>query len=397
MLFVDAGDFTGDVSVPGRMQTDTLIEAMNALGYEVANLSQRELAHGYDAFVAWKGKARFEIISANVVWQDTGEPVVAPVTVRKVALREGAKSREVRLGFIGLTRNNPAFQGQGPGGRRIVTIDPFQAALKQVPALQQKSDVIVALVALSLDEARQLPKKVKEIDLVLGGFGGFQTRTDDFPEDTRIGRARILYVGDQGKDVGEVRLFFDAQKGIASTQRNLVGLGRAWPEDPAMARLMETTKVAVNDFNRAQASASSPFGAPAAPAKAPPGYTGSQRCGACHEEAFAIWAASTHAHAFDVLVRAQQDFNPQCVGCHTVGFGREQGFVNAKASPGLVHVGCESCHGPSSRHPDEILRGYGGTGTDQCLTCHTKDNSPDYNPAEYVPKVRHWVEPQAQR
>jgi len=63
------------------MQTDALIDGMNALGYKVSNLSQRELSHGYDVFLERRKKARFEFVSANVVWQDTGEPVVSATTV----------------------------------------------------------------------------------------------------------------------------------------------------------------------------------------------------------------------------------------------------------------------------------------------------------------------------
>ena len=48
---MDAGDFTGDPNAPGKMQTDALIEGMNALGYKVANLSLRELSDGYDVFL----------------------------------------------------------------------------------------------------------------------------------------------------------------------------------------------------------------------------------------------------------------------------------------------------------------------------------------------------------
>ncbi|HKN48308.1 MAG TPA: hypothetical protein VJ144_10090, partial [Candidatus Polarisedimenticolia bacterium] len=122
---MDAGAFSGDPTRPGAMQTDALIQGMNALDYQVANLSERELQHGYPAFEARRKTARFEFVSANVVWQDTGEPVVAATTIRKVALREGAKAREVRIGFIGLTRNDPAFLKEGVKGRRIVTVDPF--------------------------------------------------------------------------------------------------------------------------------------------------------------------------------------------------------------------------------------------------------------------------------
>jgi hypothetical protein len=402
MVFVDAGDFTGDDTWPGRRQTDCLIEGMGALEYRVVNLAQRELGPGYSAFLEIKGKAKFEFISANIVWQDTGDPIVPPTTVITVPLRAGAKAKSVRVGFIGLTRNNPAFLKEGADGRRIVTIDHLQAAAKHLPALRQKSDIVVALVAMDLESSRQLARGTKEIDLVLGGQGGHQTRTDDFPEDTKFGRARLMSIGDQGKALGEVRLVFDAARAIVSQQRNLINLSREWPDDPGLAGLMERTRTAINDYNREQAGGAGPFepareGVPAAaappaadPAPGPPAYTGSARCAPCHEAAFALWSESAHAHAFDILRQRQQDYNPLCVGCHTVGHQQPRGFVDATRTPDLVHVGCEACHGPSSLHPETIGAGYGKVGAGVCVTCHTRENSPDYNAAEYVPKILHW-------
>ena len=268
LLLVDAGDWTGDPTPQGGLQTDGLIEGMNALGYKVANLSLRELAQGYDLFQTHRKKAQFEFVSANLVWQDTGEPVVSPTTIVKTSLRDGARSKEVRIGFIGLTRHDPAFLKEVPGGRRIVTIDPMAAAEKWVPILKPKTDVIVALVAMDLDKARQVPKKARDIDLILGGDGApgrtaMQTRTDDFPEDTQMGRTRLLYAGDQGKFLGEVRLFFDGERKIASTQRAVIGLSREWPDEEKLAALMESVKVAINEYNKAQTMAQSPFAAPA--------------------------------------------------------------------------------------------------------------------------------------
>src|SRR5262245_53691693 len=330
---------------------------MNALGYKVANLSLRELSDGYDVFLDRQKKAQFPFVSANIVWQDTGEPIVAPTTVVRTTLRDGAKVKEVRVGFIGLTRSDPAFLKVGPAKRKIVTVDPLAAAEKNLPSLRQKADVIVALVGMDLEQARQLPKRIKEIDLILGGDStpgktAMATRTDDFPEDTQLGRARLMYVGDQGKTLGEVRLTFDGKKAIASQQRSLVQLTREWPDEPKLAALMESVKVSINEFNKAQTLAQSPFAAPvpanaqpgnAQPVNAEPAYTGSDRCAVCHEQAFAVWGKSGHAHAFQTLVTAHQEFNPQCLGCHTIGFHRNGGYQNPQATPNLVKVGRPSC------------------------------------------------------
>jgi hypothetical protein len=405
VLFVDAGDFTGDPTPPGQKQTDALVDGMNQMAYRVAGLSQRELVQGWETFQARRTKAKFPFVSANIVWQDKGEPVVDPFVILKVALRKGARARDTRLAFTALTVNNPGFLKTGSDGRRIVTVDPIAAAAKYVPQMRAKADVVVVLSSLDLEAARNLARKVKDIDLILGAAGPGQSRTDDFPEDSIIGRTRLQALGDQGKTLGEVRLTVDAKAAIASVQRVVVGLTREWPDDPALAQLMTATREAVNEYNRTLAEAQNPFAAPApaagaaggagagqtpAAAAGPPVYTGAERCQPCHADAYTTWSQSKHAHAFDILVKSSQNYNPKCVGCHTMGYGKPQGFVSATATPGLEHVGCEACHGPSSQHPDTVGKGYGATTLDRCRECHTSENSPDYVPSTYVPRIKHW-------
>jgi hypothetical protein len=411
VLFADAGDFTGDPTPPGQKQTDALVEGMNQMGYKVAACSQRELAQGWETFQTRRAKAKFPFVSANIVWQDTGQPVVDPFVIVKVALRKGARARDARLAFTALTVGNPGFLKTASDGRRIVTVDPIAAAAKYVPQMRAKADIVVVLSSMDLEAARNVARKVKDIDLILGAAGPGQSRTDDFPEDSIIGRARIQALGDQGKTLGEVRLTVDDKAAIASVQRVVVGLTREWPDDPALAQLMTATREAVNEYNRNQAEAQNPFAAPApaggaaaaaavanapdaggAPAAAtgPPVYTGAERCQPCHADAFATWSQSKHAHAFDILVKSSQNYNPKCVGCHTMGYGKPQGFVSAITTPGLEHVGCEACHGPSSQHPDTVGKGYGVTSLDRCRECHTSENSPDYVPSTYIPQIKHW-------
>ncbi len=424
MAYVDTGDFTGDPTVPGEKQTEALVDGMNQMGYKVAGVGPRELAHGWDKFAARRARSTFPWVSVNLVFKDTAKPIVDPFQVVEVPLRKSAKAKSVRIAFTSVTMNNPAFLANGPGGRAIVTIDPAEAVGGIISAMRDKADLVVVLSGLDLAKARDLARKVKGIDFIIGGFGGIQTRTDDFPEDSTIGKTRIQYIGDQGKNLGEVRLTFDSKRVVTNAQRTVVGLTREWPDDPALAQLTTATRVAVNDYNRAQAESMNPFNTPApgasgavalpaapgaapgtAPAAAPAAapvaapaaaYTGSARCQPCHEKAYAVWAGSGHAKAFDILVKSQQDYNPTCVGCHVIGWQKTGGFVNATATPALVHVGCEACHGPSSLHPDSGAP-YRAATLDGCRTCHTRENSPDFNPTTYIPKVIHWGEAKAAR
>ncbi|MFM7149638.1 MAG: multiheme c-type cytochrome [Gemmataceae bacterium] len=83
-------------------------------------------------------------------------------------------------------------------------------------------------------------------------------------------------------------------------------------------------------------------------------YAGSHVCKRCHESAYDVWKKSGHSHAYQTLVDAKRpenrQYDPECIVCHTVGFGFQSGFVNESKTPLLKDVGCESCHGPSFVH-----------------------------------------------
>jgi hypothetical protein len=93
-----------------------------------------------------------------------------------------------------------------------------------------------------------------------------------------------------------------------------------------------------------------------------PTYVGSESCKKCHEHAYEVWKKSPHSHAYQTLVDvkrpygpANRQYDPECIVCHTVGFGYHSGFTSAKATPHLLDVGCESCHGPCSEHKKDPL------------------------------------------
>jgi hypothetical protein len=86
-----------------------------------------------------------------------------------------------------------------------------------------------------------------------------------------------------------------------------------------------------------------------------PEYVGSETCKKCHEDAYKVWKGSPHSHAYQTLVEkatrpGNRQYDPECIVCHTVGFGYQSGFVSEKRTPKLKDVGCEACHGPASLH-----------------------------------------------
>ena len=117
-------------------------------------------------------------------------------------------------------------------------------------------------------------------------------------------------------------------------------------------------------------------------------YVGSTKCASCHYAAGKAWEASKHGHAWRTLESAEETkryawpvtWYPDCIACHTVGYGERSGFVSPEATPDLRGVGCESCHGAGSRHAaDPTLHRLGKVDTQRCTQCHDYEQSPDFD------------------
>ena len=116
------------------------------------------------------------------------------------------------------------------------------------------------------------------------------------------------------------------------------------------------------------------------------GYSGSEVCGVCHEVEHETWSLTTHATAYDTLVKHGEDENEECVSCHVVGYGEPGGFESALTTPYLEDVGCETCHGRGGPH----LSGPRAEGFEStCLECHDAKHSLGFDYATFLPTVSH--------
>ena len=98
---------------------------------------------------------------------------------------------------------------------------------------------------------------------------------------------------------------------------------------------------------------------------------------------YAQWQATSHAAAFNTLLHLQRHFYPDCVTCHTTGFGYPTGYqISQVGATGdtLEAVGCETCHGPGNAHTLNPTRDNirGEVAIDVCAQCHTQEHAPGF-------------------
>jgi hypothetical protein len=370
---------------------------MGRIGYAAVNLGEREVLFGPEKIREWAKQNNLPLLSANLVYQDSAQPAFTPSLVKTIEIgNAGGGKRKLRIGVVGIARMNAGLSVPTADGRRIVTSDPVTALRGQLTALARKIDFAVVLTSADPDQSRDILKQVQGVGLLLGGSGPLVVTEDVSSAATAVpsGAAtlppKLIYAGNQGKKVGEIRLFLSQDGLVAKLDPETINLGKMVPDDPAIMDLVDQNRIAINEIHKREAPLVDSEKLRAMYEGA--SFVRSEACKTCHEEAYKVWESSKHAHAFKTLEERHQDYNPDCVGCHTTGFRKPTGFLNAKSTPDLVNVQCESCHGPGMGHPDKVGKGYGTVTKDFCVTCHTPENSPDFDALAYRVKIRHWEE-----
>jgi len=125
------------------------------------------------------------------------------------------------------------------------------------------------------------------------------------------------------------------------------------------------------------------------PGKKEAAFVGNESCRECHDEAFPVWEASKHAHAYETLEAVGKQFHLDCIGCHVTGMNQPGGVCRIDRVDGRKDVGCESCHGPGSLHADSPTSENIVTKFNErsCRGCHDPENSPHFEFSLYLPKV----------
>jgi hypothetical protein len=136
-------------------------------------------------------------------------------------------------------------------------------------------------------------------------------------------------------------------------------------------------------------------------------YVGSARCQSCHLTQAKAWKETAHAHALENLRSAHDDAiaamstklkiklagppaeTRACIVCHVTGLELQGGYPapDSARTAALAVVGCESCHGPGSRHVSAPLADkkktiHGAVSEKTCVQCHTPVITPTFDFAE---------------
>lgn len=388
-ILVDTGNiFSDELGASGsdlrpdaRLMNDWIVRANEIMPLSVANLSYRDLRYARGLFqpdAALKPQ-KSTLVSANIRSADSTRP--DPLRYTIVTAESKRLKRPVRVAFIGLSDIAPEEYSAGVKASGYVIEDPLVAAKTALAEVRDKADVTVIVGYLRMTTANKLANQNDDIDVIIASDGRGLV-----PDPKQVNNALVVFGAKETKHLGELRMYTDAEGVVDRFTARYVELDEVIADDPQMAVMTRQarkeidaaqTRMAEEESASLQGSGDSP-------------YAGSESCSKCHLSEHQVWQKSRHSQAFAALETKQRVFDAACVGCHSVGF-QKQGFLNIKATPQFANVGCESCHGPGAEHVKTPKAGDYPTPAAPaiCVSCHDRDNSPDFVFQKYWPLVAH--------
>lgn len=381
-LKVDIGDAIEGTADYEVIEYRYLREAFAKLGFEALNMGHREAALSAAQLRELKARSPVPMLSANLVDRSTGRPLFDAHRI----VRRGPW----RVALVGVL--DPRIGDALGDGLAIEKMETSLSGL--LPQMRSQADLIVLLAFTDEAGLSALARQFYEVDVILGG-----KVAQPSPKLLRENRSLILATTNQSRALGVLELQMEDGGKVATANGDIRLVSDQIPEDAEIAALAGQYRAEIRSAKLALDDPASLEGDMVPGVKAAATYVGSAACASCHPTAAKAWAETGHAHAFATLVQLGADADPNCIGCHTVGFRTPSGYRREMRGAKLADVGCESCHGPGSLHVAE--RGTGGDplfhfrklGSGDCQKCHHGEFSRPFDYEQFWPLVRHGNEP----
>ena len=378
VLRVDAGDALEGVADFHRIEHVAILKAFAELKYAAANIGHREAQLSLAQLRELRTKSPVPLISANVLDAATRQPVFETHRLLQTP---------ARIAVVGVV--DPRGMGDAPG--EGLAFEKMETALGNLlPKLKTEADFIILLAFTDEQTLHALAREFYELDVILGGNVAQPAQQLE-----RENRSVILYTANQSRAVGTLGLQLAAPHRVKVRESEVVLVHDKIPEDRAIRKLAADYRA---EIRRTKLDLDDPakLGVDMIPGvKAGADFAGSESCLGCHASAAIVWRESSHARAFATLVSREADADPNCLGCHTVGFGTPGGYRREFGAEKLVNVGCESCHGPGAQHVAQRQRGeadgakFRPLGAGDCQKCHHGEFSRPFDFDKFWPLIRH--------
>lgn len=203
VLLLDAGDTLHGQTFATLNKGDNIVRLMNLMAYDAMTPGNHDFNYGKDQLLALSGKMAFPLISANIKQAD-GANWLTPSIIKEVG--------GIKVGIFGLSTPETAYKTHPNNVTGLTFADPVAEAKAMAAQLKDKTDVIICLAHLGLEDgaeftSRAVAEAVPDIDLIIDGHSHTVLENG-----LRIGNTLIAQAGEYDKNLGKVELTVNGGK-----------------------------------------------------------------------------------------------------------------------------------------------------------------------------------------
>ncbi|MFA4948475.1 MAG: multiheme c-type cytochrome, partial [Candidatus Krumholzibacteriia bacterium] len=340
LLLLSAGDFSGGQGIIEMYRSRFLVRTMIEAGFDAVAVGERDLNYGIRTLKS-HAEAGLPIICANL-YQD-GTRMFPPFVVKRI--------RGVKVGVIALLGEQP---------RELDSVEVRDPALEGRAALEKvrrECDCVILLAHMGRERLLDILPSLEGVDIVIRGHGRDEEKERESCVDTLaaasvLAEVPVFFSGKYGKNLGLIALAGIRGKRPAVIESAFINLDGSVAGDSATAKELvayhaeERLKQKELQLNRRLAK-------DASTGRILDRYLGIEICRRCHGELMPRFISGRHFRAYETLRLRGETANPECLACHTTGYGRPGGYDPAaekEGAPYLLGVQCEACHGPGTMH-----------------------------------------------
>ena len=363
LVAISGGQLIANESSRDRLKSEYILKGYATFSYDAVAVRWRDLAYGAD-FIEGQG---IPWLAGN--WREPSEEI----TSSRLIERDGIKIRV----FSWLSPKRSPFRMMDESHWLINDEITFvQEALK---AASQRGELTVLLTAWPLRKVKRT-FELADVDLLM-----VRAAHEEYAEPVREGETLVIKPGSRGMRLGRLDLQF-SQGAITEAAHQVIEMPESVTDDPALLDWYMEYNAKVKQAYLAQVEIEKAL------AGGKRDYIGASQCQSCHQSQFDVWQEMKHANAFASLENVGKSFDPDCIGCHTVGF-EQGGYVDFSLTPELLNVQCESCHGAGREHVEsdgkQATPNHTMEPLARCQQCHVGSHSPDFDLESYWPQVAH--------
>ncbi len=370
MFLITSGGLISSESPRDKLKSEYILKGIATMKYDAIGVQWRDLAYGKEfiknnSFAT--SLATLPWVASN--WQNDS-------FVKQDVIQRG----NIKLTFFSWLDPKKSPQQQMQGKHQTVNNDKAALA-KLIKKAKMANSVTVLATTLTLEKAlKQI--SLEHVDILL-----IRSAHEVYGEPTMHKSTLVLQPGSRGMRLGKVDIKLNEKNDIDQFEHKIIRLPDTIQDAANLTQWYDEYNAKVKEaylkkvaLRKEQETGKSPF-------------AGEETCKTCHIKEHKIWQTSKHASAFEQLEAVNKAFDPDCIGCHSVGFEKKGGFIDSAVTANLLNVQCESCHGASSEHANSDgktkVSNHNWSREKMCAQCHVGSHSPGFKTEDYWPRIIH--------